>query len=59
MNPIDIALHAKKRVSIYTLMSYVLHVDSMTYKTYDIQDYIFAHPEEWYLGELLKELAYR
>ena len=29
-------------------MPYVLHVDSMTYKTYDIHDYIFVHPEEWF-----------
>ena len=29
-------------------MSYVLHVYRMTYKTYDIQEYIFVHPEEWY-----------
>ena len=29
-------------------MSYVLHAYRMTYKTYDIQEYIFVHPEEWY-----------
>ena len=29
-------------------MSYVLHVYRMTYKTYDMQEYIFVHPEEWY-----------
>lgn len=34
------SIHAKKRVSIYTLMSYVSHVYSITYKTYDIQNYI-------------------
>lgn len=33
------SVHAKKRVSIYTLMSYVSHVYSITYKTYDIQNY--------------------
>ena len=25
-------------------MSYVLHVYRMTYKTYDMQEYIFVHP---------------
>ena len=34
------SIHAKKRVNIYTLMSYVSHVCSITYKTYDIQNYI-------------------
>ena len=34
------SVHAKKRVSIYTLMSYVSHVYSITYKTYDIQNYV-------------------
>lgn len=34
------SIHAKKRVSIYTLMSYVSHVCNITYKTYDIQNYI-------------------
>ena len=29
-------------------MSYVLHVYRMTYKTYDMQEYIFVHPEEWH-----------
>lgn len=29
-------------------MSYILHVYRMTYKTYDMQEYIFVHPEEWY-----------
>ena len=29
-------------------MSYVLHVYRMTYKTYDMQEYIFVHSEEWY-----------
>ena len=29
-------------------MSYVLHAYRMTYKTYDMQEYIFVHPEEWY-----------
>ena len=29
-------------------MSYVLHVYRMTYKMYDMQKYIFVHPEEWY-----------
>ena len=29
-------------------MSYVLHIYRMTYKTYDMQEYIFVHPEEWY-----------
>lgn len=29
-------------------MSYVLHVYRMTYKTYDMQEHIFVHPEEWY-----------
>ena len=27
-------------------MSYVLHFYRMTYKTYDMQEYIFVHPEE-------------
>ena len=29
-------------------MSYVLHVYRMTYKMYDMQEYIFVHPEEWH-----------
>ena len=29
-------------------MSYVLHIYRMTYKTYDMQEYIFVHPEEWH-----------
>ena len=44
-------MHAKNSVSIYTLMSYVLHIYRMTYKTYDMQEYIFVHPEEWYSRE--------
>ena len=27
-------------------MSNVLHIYRMTYKTYDMQEYIFVHPEE-------------
>lgn len=51
------SIHAKKRVSIYTLMSYVLHVYRMTYKTYDMQEYIFVHPEEWYsMSPILRDL---
>ncbi len=30
-------------------MSYVLYVYRMTCKTYDIQEYIFVHPEERFL----------
>ena len=30
-------------------MSYVLYVYRMTCKTYDIQEYIFIHPEERFL----------
>ena len=37
------SIHAKKRVSIYTLMSYVSHVYSITYKTYDIKSSAFSH----------------
>ena len=29
-------------------MPYVLHFYRMTYKTYDMQEYIFVHPEEWH-----------
>ena len=34
-------------------MSYVLHIYRMTYKTYDMQEYIFVHPEEWYSMSLI------
>ena len=38
-------------------MSYVLHVYRMTYKTYDMQEYIFVHPEEWYsMSPILRDL---
>ena len=38
-------------------MSYVLHVYRMTYKTYDMQEYIFVHPEEWYsMFPILRDL---
>ena len=30
-------------------MSSVLHIYRMTYKTYDMQEYIFVHPEERFL----------
>ena len=29
-------------------MPYVLHFYRMTYKTYDMQEYSFVHPEEWH-----------
>ena len=32
-------------------MSYVLHVYRMTYKMYDMQEYIFVHPEERFTGK--------
>ena len=38
-------------------MSYVLHVYRMTYKMYDMQEYIFVHPEEWYsMSPILRDL---
>ena len=38
-------------------MSYVLHIYRMTYKTYDMQEYIFVHPEEWYsMSPILRDL---
>ena len=38
-------------------MSYVLHAYRMTYKTYDMQEYIFVHPEEWYsMSPILRDL---
>lgn len=38
-------------------MSYVLHFYRMTYKTYDMQEYIFVHPEEWYsMSPILRDL---
>ena len=38
-------------------MSYVLHVYRMKYKMYDMQEYIFVHPEEWYsMSPILRDL---
>ena len=38
-------------------MSYVLHVYRMTYKMYDMQEYIFVHPDEWYsMSPILRDL---
>ena len=38
-------------------MPYVLHFYRMTYKTYDMQEYIFVHPEEWYsMSPILRDL---
>ena len=38
-------------------MSYVLHVYRMTYKMYDMQEYIFVHPDEWYsMSSILRDL---